>query len=238
MVESVAVVVEAGFGIEVLRREAVAEEAGASAGPGDEPAEGVVGVPRKGAAVDVKVARDVAVVVVAGNVDNAVDREPQKPADSACALQRAREVFAPVVADRGGRVVCVGDSLLHEIPAVVEERGRGIWRHLLHTAGLRVVEVRDERNAVRRDRLQATGGVVGERQDAVEKHVAVCIVCRLTQSHRVTENGGVLVESVGRVGVRRGVERGLQQIAYAVIRIRVLRILAAWAPLGQRFRSR
>ena len=75
MVEAVAVVVEAGFGIEVLRREAVAEEAGAPAGFGDEPAEGIVGVPRKGAAVDVKVAREVAVVVVAWNVDRAVDRE-------------------------------------------------------------------------------------------------------------------------------------------------------------------
>ena len=53
MVEAVAVVVEAGFGIEVLRREAVAEEAGASAGPGDELAEGIVGVPRYGTAVDV-----------------------------------------------------------------------------------------------------------------------------------------------------------------------------------------
>ena len=99
MVEAVAVVVEAGFGVEVLRREAVAEEAGAPAGLGDEPAEGIVGVPRKGAAVDVKVARDVAVVVIARNVDNAVDREPQKPADAACALQRAGEVFAPVILD-------------------------------------------------------------------------------------------------------------------------------------------
>ena len=53
MVEAVAVVVEAGFGIEVLRREAVAEEAGAPAGPGDELAEGIVGVPRYGTAVDV-----------------------------------------------------------------------------------------------------------------------------------------------------------------------------------------
>ena len=100
MVEAVAVVVEAGFGIEVLSREAVAEEAGASAGPGDEPAEGIVGVPRKGAAVDVKVARDVAVVVIAGNVDNAVDREPQKPAYTTCSLERAGEVLAPEVADR------------------------------------------------------------------------------------------------------------------------------------------
>ena len=147
MVEAAAVVAEPRLGVEVLRREAVAEEAGASAGPGDEPAEGIVGVPRKGAAVGVKVTHDVAVVVVAGNVDRAVNRKPQKPAYAARALQRAGEVFAPVVADCRCSIVCVGDSLFHEIPVVVE--------------------VRDERYAVRRDRLQPTGGVVGERQDAV-----------------------------------------------------------------------
>jgi len=219
MVEAVAVVVEAGFGIEVLRREAVAEEAGASAGPGDEPAEGIVGVPRKGAAVGVEIARYVAVVVVAGNVDNAVDREPQKPAYTTSSLERARKIPAPVVADRGCRIVCVGDALLHEVPVVVEERGRGIRRHLLHAAGFRVVEVRDEQDVVRRNRLQAAGCVVGERQDAVGEHVAVKVVCRLTQSHRVTENGSVLVEAVGGVGVRRGVERGLPQVAYAVVAV-------------------
>ena len=89
MVEAVAVVVEAGFGIEVLRRETVAEEAGAPAGPGDELAEGIVGIPRKCAAVGVEIARYVAVVVVAGNVDNAVDREPQKPTNAARSLERA-----------------------------------------------------------------------------------------------------------------------------------------------------
>ena len=47
----------------------MAEEAGAPAGLGDELAEGIVGVPRKGAAVGVEVARDVAVVVVAWNVE-------------------------------------------------------------------------------------------------------------------------------------------------------------------------
>ncbi len=42
MVKAITIVVEAGFGVEVLRGEAVAEEAGASAGPGDELAEGIV----------------------------------------------------------------------------------------------------------------------------------------------------------------------------------------------------
>ena len=75
MVEAVAVVVEACLGVKVLGGEAVAEEAGASAGLGDEPAEGIVGVPRHGAAVGAEIARDVAVAVVAWNVDCAVDRE-------------------------------------------------------------------------------------------------------------------------------------------------------------------
>ena len=76
MVEAVAVVVEASLGIIVFCREAMAEEAGAPAGLGDELAEGIVGVPRKGAAVDAEIARDVAVAVVAGNVDCAVNRKP------------------------------------------------------------------------------------------------------------------------------------------------------------------
>ena len=80
MVEAVAVVVEASLSVIVFCRKAVAEEAGAPAGLGDELAEGIVGVPRKGAAVGIEVAHDVAVAVVAGNVDYAVDRQPQKPA--------------------------------------------------------------------------------------------------------------------------------------------------------------
>ena len=75
MVEAVAVVVEASLGIIVFCREAMAEEAGAPAGLGDELAEGIVGIPRHGTAVGVEVARDVAVAVVAWNVDCAVDRE-------------------------------------------------------------------------------------------------------------------------------------------------------------------
>ncbi len=74
-VEAAAVVAEPRLGVEVLRGEAVAEEAGAPAGPGDELAEGIVGIPRHGTAVGVEVARDVAVAVVAWNVDCAVDRE-------------------------------------------------------------------------------------------------------------------------------------------------------------------
>ena len=81
MVEAVAVVVEACLGVEVLRGEAVAEEAGASAGPGDELAEGIVGVPRKGAAVG----------AVDRHVELAVARDREKSAHSSRSLQRAEE---------------------------------------------------------------------------------------------------------------------------------------------------
>ena len=69
MVEAVAVVVKAGFGIKVLSREAVAEEVCKRAGLVDCIAEGVVCVLRDGAAVCVEVAGDVAVVVVARDIE-------------------------------------------------------------------------------------------------------------------------------------------------------------------------
>ena len=89
MVEAVAVVVEAGFGIVVFRGEAMAEEVGKRAGLGDEIAEGVVGVLRDGVAICVEVASDVAVVVVAWNVDRAIHGEVKQPADAASVLQIA-----------------------------------------------------------------------------------------------------------------------------------------------------
>lgn len=65
MVEAVAEVVEAGLGIVVLRREAVAEEAGERTGLGDDVPEGAVGVPGDRVSVRIEVARDVAVRIVA-----------------------------------------------------------------------------------------------------------------------------------------------------------------------------
>ena len=79
----------------------MAEEAGAPAGLGDEPAEGIVGVPRKGAAVGVEIARDVAVVVVAGNVDNAVDREIEQR--HSCRFTMTRQCRSGKSADSGLR---------------------------------------------------------------------------------------------------------------------------------------
>ena len=72
MVEAVAVVVKSGFGIEILCREAVAEEVGEGAGLCDGVAKSIVGVLRNRVAGRVEVAGDIAVVVVAWNVDRVV----------------------------------------------------------------------------------------------------------------------------------------------------------------------
>ena len=89
MVEAVAVVVEAGFDVKVLCREAVAEEVSEGAGLGYEIAKGIVGVLGNGVAAGIEVASDVAVVVVAWNVDRAIHGEVKQPADAASVLQIA-----------------------------------------------------------------------------------------------------------------------------------------------------
>ncbi len=141
MVEAVAVVVKTSFGIVILRGEAVAEEVGKRAGLGDEIAEGVVGVLRDGIAVCVEVASDVAVVVVAWNVEllsggvgsgGVGDCKVKQPADATCALETAGEVFAPIVTNGRCCAVRVGNALLYEVPVVVEESSRCFGCHLLH----------------------------------------------------------------------------------------------------------
>ena len=89
MVEAVAVVVKTGFGIVILRGEAVAEEVGERAGLGDDFTESVVGVLRDGVAAGVEVASNVAVVVVAWNVDRAIHGVVKQPADAASVVQIA-----------------------------------------------------------------------------------------------------------------------------------------------------
>ena len=134
MVEAVAVVVESGFGIVVFRGEAVAEEVGKRAGLGDDVAESVVGVLRDGVAVCVEVASDVAVVVVAGNVDRFVNCEVKQATYAACTLECAGEVLPPIVVNYQCASICVSDLFLNEIPVVVEERHGRIGRDLPHAA--------------------------------------------------------------------------------------------------------
>ncbi len=89
MVEAVAVVVKASFGIVVFRGEAVAEEVSEGADLGYKIAEGIVGVLGDGVTVCVEVAGDVTVVVVGRNVDRAIHGEAKQPADAASVLQIA-----------------------------------------------------------------------------------------------------------------------------------------------------
>ena len=89
-VVAVAVVVEVGFGVVVLRREAVREDGRHRAGLVDGVPEGVVGELGDEVAVLVPVPDDVAVVVVAGEVVVAVDADGDKAADAARARPQAR----------------------------------------------------------------------------------------------------------------------------------------------------
>ena len=72
MVEAVAVVVEAGFGVKVFRREAVAEAVCERASLGDELAKGIVCVDGYCVARGIKIARDIAVCIVAGDIGCAI----------------------------------------------------------------------------------------------------------------------------------------------------------------------
>ena len=75
MVEAVVVVVKTSFGIVVFRGEAVAEEAGEGAGLRYGVAEGIVRVLRDRVARRVKIAGDVAVVVIERDADSTIDRK-------------------------------------------------------------------------------------------------------------------------------------------------------------------
>ena len=121
------------------------------------PSRSYVGSRRGAEAQRIEVAGDVSVVVVERNIElvsggvrsgGVADSEVEKPADAPCALQRSRNVFAPTVADRRGCAVRVGDALLDQIPAVVEERRHRLWRDLPDAARLGVIEVRDVRDTV------------------------------------------------------------------------------------------
>jgi len=189
MVETVAVVVESSLGVVILCREAVTEEVGERARLRDGVAEGIVGILRNRVAIRIEVAGNIAVVVVERDVDSVIDCKVQQPADAACALRRAGEVFAPIVVDYRGCAVCVGDSLFYEVPIIVEKSSCGFRRQLADTAGFRIVKVRQSEDTVCRYGLEAIGGIVGECADAIGKQIAVEVVGELC----------VLVEAVWRV---------------------------------------
>ena len=119
---AVAVVVEVGLGVVVLRGEAVGEEVGHVAVFVDRVPEGVVGVLGDEFAILVPVADHVAVVVVARKVEVAVDADGDEAAHAAGALQGPRQVWAPEVFDfRFDILVGVVAVLVDQVPAVVDE---------------------------------------------------------------------------------------------------------------------
>ena len=101
------------------------------------------------------------------------------------------------------RVVGIVDVFEGGIPVVVQEDGSIGGGDFLNAAVLMVVSVRDKKGAVGRNRGQAFFSVVGEIDGAASedagaprKEVAVGVV---GEGRGV--DGGVLIESVGRVFV-------------------------------------
>ena len=92
---------------------------------------------------------------------------------------------------------------MYEVPAVIDECCRQCRGCLLYSPIPIVVLVGDEDDAVRGSRLQSIGGIVGECQVAIKKHVPVGIMGYFTRRREGAEDGGVLVEVVCRIGVRR-----------------------------------
>ena len=148
MVETVTVVVKAGFGIEILCRETVTEETCKRAGLRDGVAKSIVGVLRYCGAGRVEVSGDVAVVVVEWDVNSTIDCDVKQAAYATCSLQRAGKVLAPIVVDCRSRAVRIGDALFYEVPIIVEESSCGFRRHLADTAGLCIVEVGQNEDAI------------------------------------------------------------------------------------------
>ena len=99
------IVDHAGLAVVVLRAEAEGEHVGKWARRINDVPVGIVGVLCGGCAGLRNVEDDVAVVVVARNVEHAVHRHGQQALDTACALLRAGLVQAPEVFERSGCAV-------------------------------------------------------------------------------------------------------------------------------------
>ena len=204
-VKAVAVVVETCFNIKVLCRETMPEEVGERTGLRDRVAKGVVGILRNDIAVSVKIASDVAVIVIAWNVDHVVDSQVEQPADAAGVLQCAREVLAPEIADCRYSAVRVSNTLLYKVPIVIEEGHNGFRRYLADTPRLRIVNVRKNKNAVSRHCLKTIVGIVSKGIFGIIQKVAVEVVLEGLRSLGdvdATRHGRDFVRAVGWRGER------------------------------------
>ena len=109
-----------------FRRKAEGELGGERAGGGEEIAVGIVDVLRGEVARFGDVGDDVAVVVVAGEMEHAVERDRKQSAHAARALLRAGEVGSPEAFARARRAVCEDDALKNDVAVVPDERVRRV----------------------------------------------------------------------------------------------------------------
>ena len=119
---------------------------------------------------------------------------------------------------------CVGLGVcefLDELPAVIDE-GCGVARRPLRYAAAHViVGIRDDADAVGEGGDESILGVPGVRPDAVRCQVAVEVVGRLPQRRWGAEDGRVLIQGVGRVSRRGGVDRRCRMAADEVVGVGV-----------------
>ena len=114
----------AGLTVVVLRAEAEGEHVGEGTGGIDDIAVWVVGVLRDDAPSLGDIQDNVAVVVVAGNVEHAVHRDGKQSLNSTRALLRAGLVRAPEILERAGRAVGELDPFEDDVVAVPDKRVR------------------------------------------------------------------------------------------------------------------
>ena len=232
----------------VLRAEAEGEHVGEISVGINYVAVGVVGVLRDDAPSLGNVQDNVAVVIVAGDVEHAVHRHGQQALDTANTLLRAGLVHAPEVFKRSGCAVGEVNLLQDDVVAVPNEsmclerlpfpyldgqRRRLRDREMQPLEGLAdspvavVVGVQHTDRAVGRRpcgyRPETVLCIVGVQEPAVARHVAVGIVDegRLRRVGSRATHRRVLVQGVRGVFVRGEVRRRPEAVADGVVGIAV-----------------
>ena len=102
----------------------MAEEVGEGTGLGDRAAKVVILVRGNDVAGFVYVLRDIAVVVVCGEVEQAIARDCKKAAHAARTLKRIREIESPEVlylCDVSCAAINGGDCFVNQIPIVIDK---------------------------------------------------------------------------------------------------------------------
>ena len=99
----------------------MAEEVGKRPRLGDELAEGIVCVRRNDATVRIDILRDVAVVVIARNVDDTINCLIQETSNATRSLQRTGKVFAPIIFRRRYHAarICIASICLSQSHIII-----------------------------------------------------------------------------------------------------------------------